>query len=61
VGLGETGQPPKAGQVVDPRADLWDKGQHSKLNCPTFLGEELIQTELKMKGNMADAWQKQQL
>jgi hypothetical protein len=46
---------------VDPRTDLWDKGQHSKLNCPTFLGEELIQTELKMKGNMADAWQKQQL
>jgi hypothetical protein len=35
------GQPPKAGQLVDRGADLWDTGQHSKLNCPTFLWEEL--------------------
>jgi hypothetical protein len=34
-------QPPKAGQVVDPGTDLWDRGQHSKLNCPTLLREEL--------------------
>jgi hypothetical protein len=31
----------KQGKVVDPGADLWDKGQHSKLNCPTLLGEEV--------------------
>jgi hypothetical protein len=36
-----TGQPPKAKQEVDPGADLWDRGQHSKLNCPSLLGEEL--------------------
>jgi hypothetical protein len=31
----------QTGQVVDPRADLWNKGQHSKLNCPTLLWKEL--------------------
>jgi hypothetical protein len=38
---GATGQPPKARQVVDPRDDLWDRGQHSKVNSPALLGEEL--------------------
>jgi hypothetical protein len=37
VGLG---QQAKAGQVVDPIADPWDRGQHSKLNCSILLGEE---------------------
>jgi hypothetical protein len=38
---GVTSQPPKAGQKVDSRVDLWDTRQHSKLNCPTLLEEEL--------------------
>jgi hypothetical protein len=38
---GVAGQLPKAGQGVDPRANLWDKGQHSKLNCPNLLGQKL--------------------
>jgi hypothetical protein len=38
---GATGQPPKAVQVVDLRADHWDRGHHSNLNYPTLLGEEL--------------------
>jgi hypothetical protein len=38
---GTTSQPPKAGQVVDPRAVSWHGGQYSKLNCSTLLGEEL--------------------
>jgi hypothetical protein len=29
----------KCGAGVDPWADLWDWGQHSKLNCPTLLGK----------------------
>jgi hypothetical protein len=29
----ETGQPPKAKQVVDPGTDPVGRGQHSKLNC----------------------------
>jgi hypothetical protein len=36
-----TSPPPKAGEVVDPEADLWDRGQYSKLNCSTLLEEEL--------------------
>jgi hypothetical protein len=35
---GVTGQPPKIGQEMDLEADLWDRGQHSKLNCPTLMG-----------------------
>jgi hypothetical protein len=35
------GQRPKPEEVVDPGANPSDRGQHSKLNCPTFLGEEL--------------------
>jgi hypothetical protein len=31
----------KAGQVVDCRAQLLNQRPHSKLNCPTLLGEEL--------------------
>jgi hypothetical protein len=38
---GATGKSPKAEQVVDPGADLWDRGQHLKMNCPTLLKEEL--------------------
>jgi hypothetical protein len=38
---GAIGQPPKTGQEVDPGADLWDRGQYSKLNFPTLLGELL--------------------
>jgi hypothetical protein len=39
--VGATGQYPKAGQVVDPRADLWERGQYSKPKCSTFLVKEL--------------------
>jgi hypothetical protein len=31
----------QTGQVEDSGADLWDRRQHSKLNSPTLLGEEL--------------------
>jgi hypothetical protein len=41
TGGGMKGQPPKAGQEVDPRANPCDRGQHSKLNYPKLLGEVL--------------------
>jgi hypothetical protein len=61
---GVTDQPSKAGQVVNPRTDLWDRGQHLKLNWPTLLLEELTKkkkkkkkkTELQVKGNTAATW-----
>jgi hypothetical protein len=56
-----TGQPLKAGKVVDPRANLWDRGQHSKLNFPTSLGEELTKQSCSWRHNTAAAWWKQQL
>jgi hypothetical protein len=34
-----TSQIPKAGQVVDPEANLWDRRQHSKPNFPTLMGD----------------------
>jgi hypothetical protein len=53
-------QSPKAGQVVDPGADLWDRGKHSKLNS-NLIGGGADQTELLLKGNTAATWKKQQL
>jgi hypothetical protein len=53
---GAIGQSPKAGQVMDPGANLWDRGQHSKLNCPTLLGEELTRQELQLKDSTIAAW-----
>jgi hypothetical protein len=35
---GATGQSPKAGEEVDPGANLWDRRQHSKLNLPHLAG-----------------------
>jgi hypothetical protein len=43
---------------VDPRANLWDRGQHSKLNCSTLLGEELTK-QLQVKGNASKTQNKQ--
>jgi hypothetical protein len=40
--------------VVDPRADLRDRGQHSELN-PHLSGGRADQTELQLKGNAAGA------
>jgi hypothetical protein len=54
-GGGVMNQPPKVGQVVDPGDDFWDRGQHSKLNCPTLLEEELTK-QLQLKGNTAATW-----
>jgi hypothetical protein len=34
----------------------WDRGQYSKLNCHTLLGEELTKQELQLKGNAAATW-----
>jgi hypothetical protein len=44
-----TGQPPEAGKVVDPGTNLRDRGQYSKLNCPTVLREELIKQSCSWK------------
>jgi hypothetical protein len=35
------GEPHKTGKLVDPRADFWDREQHSQLNFTTLLWEEL--------------------
>jgi hypothetical protein len=58
VGAGHK-PPPKAEQDVDHRADLLNQMAHSKLNCPTSLGEELTkQLQLKQllagKNNSSD-------
>jgi hypothetical protein len=51
VGVGRIGQPPKVGEVVNLGADLWDRGQHSNLNCPSLLGGKLW-----LKANTAASW-----
>jgi hypothetical protein len=48
----------KAGQVVDHRDDLLNQRLHSKLNCPTLLGEELT-NPLQLKDDTAVSWQNQ--
>jgi hypothetical protein len=41
VGMGWQANLPKWGRWWVPELVLWDRGQHSKLNCSTFLGERL--------------------
>jgi hypothetical protein len=45
-----TSQTPKVGQLVDVELISWDRD--SKLNCPTFLGEELTK-QLQLKGKIS--------
>jgi hypothetical protein len=51
-----TGKPPKAGQVVDPGADLVGQRAAFKTELPHLAGEGADQTELKLKGNTSATW-----
>jgi hypothetical protein len=56
AGDGATSQPPKAGQVVDPSADLMGQRAVFKTELPHLPGGGAEQTELQLKGNAAAAW-----
>jgi hypothetical protein len=61
VGVGATGQSPKAGQVVDPGSDLLEQKTVFKTELPHLARGGANQTELQLKDNTAAAWWKQQL
>jgi hypothetical protein len=50
-----TGQPSKAGQVVDPRTDVLGQRAAFKTELPHFAGGGADQTELQLTGNSAAA------
>jgi hypothetical protein len=50
-GGGVTSQPPKVGQVVDPRADLMRQRAAFKTELPHLARGGDEQTELRLKGN----------
>jgi hypothetical protein len=45
----------KAGQVVEPRAELVEQKAVFKTELPHFVGREAGQTDFQLKGNMAAA------
>jgi hypothetical protein len=51
-----TSQTPKAGQVVDPRADLVGQRATFKTELPHLAGGGADKTELQLKGNEAATW-----
>jgi hypothetical protein len=53
--------PPKAGQVVDPRADLLGHKAVFKTKLPYLAGGGVNKTELQLKDNTAASWWKQQV
>jgi hypothetical protein len=52
---------PKAGKVVDPRADLLGKREVFKTKLCHLAGEGANQIELQLKDNTTTGWLKQQL
>jgi hypothetical protein len=50
-----TNQPPKAGQMVDPRAYLWEtKGSIQKWIAPPCWGEELTKRSCSWRANNSE-------